>query len=315
MRDLDVKGLLFDIQSFSVHDGPGCRTTVFMNGCPLKCEWCANPESWKGRPQIMFAKTKCKYDKGCSLCINACPHNAISLSDDGVLLLNWKLCDKCTTFDCAKVCSYEALKVCGKWYTVEELIKILNRDSHSWSKEGGVTFSGGEVFYQKDFLMAALRECKKNYIHTVIETSAFVDTDTFMKVMQYIDFAFIDIKHMDREKHKQKTGVYNDLILKNIETLAKSDWSGRIVLRMPVIKEFNDSDENIIKITEFMKKVGLFEINILPFHRMGDSKWSQLGRKYPYSKEKPTSQKKLDHIQEIFLDSQIACYTGSETPF
>ncbi|WP_053954965.1 4-hydroxyphenylacetate decarboxylase activase [Inediibacterium massiliense] len=310
-----MKGNIFDIQSFSVHDGPGSRTAVFMNGCPLRCEWCANPESWEIHPHIMFSESSCKYKDGCRRCIDICKKGAFSFHEEGECKLNFNICKECKSFDCSRVCFYQAIKVCGKEYTVEELMRILQRDSHSWSKEGGVTFSGGEPFIQKEFLLEALKECKKNYIHTAIETTAFVDEDSFLSVMEYIDFAFIDVKHMNRYEHKKKTGVYNDDILKNIGRLARSNWRGRLVLRMPVIRDFNDTYENIMDTISFMKKCDLVEINILPFHRMGESKWRQLGKEYKYKNEEATSEEKLEEIQDLFLSENIACYIGDHTMF
>lgn len=307
-------GLIFDIQSYSVHDGPGCRTTCFFSGCFLKCEWCANPESWDCKQKVMFAEGKCKYSEGCSRCIESCTNKGIYESD-GEIKINWDICSKCENLKCIDACYNGALKKCGKWYSVDELMKVLNRDRQFWGNNGGVTFSGGEPFYQKDFFIAALKHCKESYMHTAIETTAFVETDTFLKGMNYVDFAFIDIKHMDREKHKEKTGVYNDLILKNIKALKESGWNGRLILRMPIIEDFNDSKENIENTANFMNSLGLFEINILPFHRMGDSKWSQLGKKYKYSEYEATALEKLDSIQELFLDKGIACYIGSDTNF
>ncbi|WFD09328.1 4-hydroxyphenylacetate decarboxylase activase [Tepidibacter hydrothermalis] len=309
----DMKGMLFDIQSFSVHDGPGCRTTVFMSGCPLKCEWCANPESWKKEQHIMFSEGTCKYEKGCNICRNKCLYGGLSFDENNKPQLNWEICKNCKTFECSKACYYNALKVCGREYEIQELIKILTRDNHSWSSNGGVTFSGGEPFYQSEFLINTLIECKKNYFHTAIETTAYIDNKTFLEAMKYIDFAFIDLKHMDREKHKQKTGVYNDLILENIESIASS--GKRIVLRMPVIRDFNDTYQNIVDTISFMKKNDLVEINILPFHRLGESKWKQLGNEYKYKYEESTPVKKLEEIQDLFLENNIACYIGHDTAF
>ncbi|HBJ1648187.1 4-hydroxyphenylacetate decarboxylase activase [Clostridium botulinum] len=309
------KGLIFDIQSYSVHDGPGCRTTCFFSGCFLKCEWCANPESWTKKEKIMFAEGKCKHDQGCNRCEKACEKKAISFKDDNSLNVDWKVCENCTSFECAKVCYNEALRICGKNYTVDSLLKILNRDRQFWGSNGGVTFSGGEPFYQSEFLISTLKKCKEMYINTAIETTAFVDTNTFLEGMKYVDFAFIDIKHMDREKHKEKTGAYNDLILKNIKELINSNWQGRLVVRMPVIRDFNDTVENAMATADFMNDLGIYEINLLPFHRMGDSKWTQLGKKYSYSNDEPTSEDKLDELQDIYLDRKIACYIGSETSF
>ncbi|MBF8984259.1 4-hydroxyphenylacetate decarboxylase activase [Lutibacter sp. B2] len=311
---MNTKGLLFDIQSYSVHDGPGCRTLFFLSGCPLHCDWCANPESWKLSQKVMFASSKCKHSKGCTRCKSSCPYGAINFCDDE-LIINWNLCRKCTTFECTKACFYEALKLCGKYYSVDDLLKIMDRDRQYWGENGGITFSGGEPFIQKEFLLETLKKCKERYIHTAIETTAYVDTSSFLEVMNYIDFAFIDVKHMDRDQHKKKTGVYNDLIFENIKALKSSNWKGRLILRMPVIKDFNDTHENIKKIVTFMETLDLFEINILPFHRMGDSKWTQLGYDYLYKDTEPTSMYTLEHIQSIFLDHDIACYIGHETLF
>lgn len=311
----EKKGLLFDIQSYSVHDGPGCRTTCFISGCYLKCEWCANPESWLGKEQIMYSQAKCKHNQGCSRCEIACSSKAVSFNHEEELIMDWEKCRNCTTFGCTKVCYHEALRVCGKYYSERELLRILNRDRQFWGKNGGVTFSGGEPFYQRDFLFAMLKRCRESYINTAIETTAFIDTEIFLNTMKYVDFAFIDLKHMDSNMHKEKTGVNNDLILKNIEALVNSGWKGRLVLRIPVIKDYNDTEENMIETAKFMEGLGLYEINLLPFHRMGDSKWNQLGKEYAYSKDEATSEEKMNQLQEIFLNRRIACYVGSDTTF
>ncbi len=137
----------------------------------------------------------------------------------------------------------------------------------------------------------------------------------FLEVMRYVDWAFIDIKHMDLEKHREKTGVTNELTLNNIAALVASSWPGRLIIRMPIIENFNDMDANIIATAAFLNQTGLREINILPFHRLGDSKWAQLGLKYPYGEYPGTSGEKLEHIKSLFQERGIACYAGSDTPF
>jgi len=313
----EQKGLIFDIQPYSVHDGPGCRTLVFLSGCPLRCEWCANPEGIEFRKRIMYTSQKCKNRvNGCVRCIEACPHNAIKIgNDERPIIIDRNLCKNCDSYNCVKACIYEALRLSGEWMTLPELMRVFDRDRQYWGSNGGVTFSGGEAFVQKDFLLAALKRCKEAYIHTAIETTAHVPTDVFLEVMQYVDFAFIDVKHMDSKKHKEKTGVNNELILKNVEALTTLGWEGRLVLRIPIIRNYNDTDENILSVINFMKKIGLFEVNILPFHRLGATKWEQLGMDYKYKDEVPTAPEKLDHIQDLFLDQRIACYKGHETPF
>ncbi|MCX8025241.1 MAG: glycyl-radical enzyme activating protein, partial [Thermanaerothrix sp.] len=296
---------------------------VFLKGCPLDCAWCSNPEGKQFKQEIMYRATKCTHlTQGCERCIPACPEGAIrkNLSDNGdreaiPLILDRSKCQSCRDFDCAARCYFEALKICGRWYSVSELMRILKRDQQYWGGQGGVTFSGGEPLMQRRFMRAVLEACRDAYIHTAVETSAYIESGAFLELMRFVDWAFIDIKHMDPEKHKIGTGVSNELILSNIALLARSGWSGRLIIRMPVIPGFNDDDENILKIAEFLRQVGLVEMNILPFHRLGDSKWSQLGEVYPYRDYEGTPEEKLAHLQRLLLDQQIACYVGSETPF
>ena len=314
----EAKGLIFDIQSYSVHDGPGCRTTVFFMGCPLRCEWCANPEGWKLQQRMMFRSTKCTHDtEGCVRCVSRCPHHAISAGEDGTgpLLIDWSHCQQCTTFECTQACFKESMVICGKWHTVSELIKMFNRDRHYWGNIGGVTLSGGDAVAQKDFSTALLKRCQEAYIHTAIETSACFPQEQFLSVLKYVNFAFVDIKHMDPEKHREQTGVSNAQILENVAALAGESWPGRLVIRIPVIPGFNDDDENILSTAKFVKDVGMGEINVLPFHRLGDSKWRQCGMEYPYSQQESPSPEKMQHIQSLVSGQGIACYIGSDTPF
>ncbi|MBP2655132.1 MAG: transporter [Firmicutes bacterium] len=312
---MSQKGLIFDIQSFSVHDGPGCRTNVFFAGCPLQCKWCANPESWIKKKHIMFADKVCKWEKGCRACRNACPYGSIKFNEFGEPSITWDICRKCESFDCVNICPNNALKQCVKEYTVDELVAILRRDFNNWGSEGGVTFSGGDPLIHHEFLAEVLRKCHEHQIHKAIETSGYAKQEVFLKILKYIDFAFIDVKNMDREKHKQGTGVDNDLILSNIEALKKIGWLGRLVLRQPTIAGYNDSDENAHQLIEFMNKNSLYEINLLKFHRLGLTKWNQLGKDYAYSDHGDVTDEKLEHLQELYLDNNIACYIGDNTPF
>lgn len=312
---MSEKAFIFDIQSFSVHDGPGCRTSVFFTGCPLKCKWCANPESWISKKHLMFAENVCKWDKGCRACRNACPYGSIKFDKNGKQSITWEICEKCDTFDCVSICPNNALKQCVREYTADEVTAILRRDFNNWGPKGGVTFSGGDPLIQHEFVAEILERCKKLQIHTAIETSGYAKQEVFLKVLKNIDFAFIDVKNMDREKHKEGTGVYNDLILSNIEALKKSGWQGRLVLRQPTIAGYNDSDENAYKLIEFMNKNSLYEINLLKFHRLGLTKWNQLGKDYEYSDHGDMAEEKMEHLQEIYLDNDIACYIGDNTPF
>lgn len=268
--------------------------------------------------KVLYRETKCKYKAwGCTRCVEACPYEAIRIDnkEEPPVRIDRSLCASCKTFVCTTVCLYEALEVCGKWMTVEELMNVLNRDRQYWGAEGGVTFTGGEPLLQKEFLISMLEKCQEAFIHTAIETSAYAPEEVFLEAIRYVEWAFIDIKHMDPEKHREKTGVSNEIILQNIATLAASDWPGRLIIRMPVIEGFNDSEENIVATAEFLNKVGLEEINILPFHRLGESKWRQLGKTYLYRDKEWTPDERLAQIKKIFNSYNLVCYVGHETPF
>lgn len=313
----EAKGLVFDVQSYSVHDGPGCRTVFFLMGCPLRCQWCANPEGWENRQRTMYRVSKCVCGKqGCSRCQGACPQEAITAdTSQDTVTIDWNKCKNCTGMECVDACLQEALARCGKWYTLPDVLKVVNRDRQYWGREGGVTFSGGDPLTQHSFLTAVLKRCQEAYIHTTVETSGCFSEDIFMEVMKYVDFAFVDIKHMDENKHREQTGVGNQTILRNIGLLASKRWNGRLVIRIPIIPGYNDDDANITATAAYVNSLGLEEINILPFHRLGDSKWRQCGKVYPYSETEPVPEEKLRHIQQMIQRRGIICYVGHETPF
>ncbi|EAP9194256.1 4-hydroxyphenylacetate decarboxylase activase [Salmonella enterica] len=307
-------GLIFDIQSHSIHDGPGSRTTVFMSGCRLSCQWCANPESWQPQEKMLFSEMRCIASQGCTRCVESCASQAIAVKE-GKLILDNALCQACRTLTCTRACPPQALKRCGHYYSADALLQRLQHDRDFWGEQGGVTFSGGDPFVQHRFLENMVHRCRKAGIHTAIETTACVREDLFLNVMQFIDFAFIDVKHMDSHVHRQYTGVDNTLILSNIRALTHSNWSGRLVLRVPVIAGINDTDDNIQALAAFMESAGVYEVNLLPFHRLGASKWQQLGKVYPAQNWQPPTDARLAEMELFFTQKQLVCYIGSDTPF
>jgi len=194
-------------------------------------------------------------------------------------------------------------------------MKILRRDFNNWGPEGGVTFTGGDPLAQHRFLLEVLKRCRDLQIHTAIETSACVSRDIFLQVMPYINFAFIDVKHMDSERHREETGVGNELILSNIAALVGSGWNGRLVLRQPAIGGYNDGEQDAQQVIDFMNSLGLYEINLLTFHPLGETKWNQLGKAYPHSGRKSVAPEHMKRIQQLYLNNNIACYLGDNTPF
>lgn len=266
------------------------------------------------RPQLMFAQRVCKWSSGCRACAQRCPHGGLVFTSNGPIV-QWDICRKCTGFDCTRNCASRALKVCGRSYSVEEVMTILKRDYNNWGSEGGVTFSGGDPFLQPQFLKAVLQECRKWQIHTAVETSACIDEKVFMEIMPLVDFAFIDVKNMDDAQHIVGTSVSNKQILNNIAALKASNWSGRLVLRSPIVGGYNDSDENAHRVIDFMLEHQLFEINLLKFHRLGQTKWEQLGRTYAFEASGDVTDERLEHLQSIYLQNNILCYIGDKTPF
>ena len=247
------KSMIFDIERNSYVDGPGIRTTVFFKGCNVRCAWCHNPESQSPKPQMLFYRDKCK---GCGKCKAICP------TPD-----HCTLCGKCTFY-----CPVDARKVCGKEYTVEEVLAEVLKDKAFYDNSGGgVTFSGGECMLQVDFLAEILQKCKENGIHTAVDTAGHVPFASFEKVLPYTDLFLYDIKVMDPEKHKTYVGADNALILENLKKLLKA--GANIWIRIPVIGGINDSVEEMQNVKEFLTLWGKPQkVELLPYHAMGEHK-------------------------------------------
>jgi len=287
-----LKGLVFDIQRFSVHDGPGIRTTVFLKGCTLRCFWCQNPEGLNLRPEIMFYPEKCI---GCGNCLSICPRGAHTFKDGIHMYLREKCigCGKCT-----ETCYSGALKISGKWMTVEEVVKEVLRDKVFYDvSRGGVTLSGGDPLVQSEFSLALLKRCKNERLHTAIETAANCRWDTIEKMLPFIDLIMMDIKHMDPKVHRKVTGVTNKLILDNAQRL--SETGKPLIIRIPVIPTVNDTAEQIEAIAKFVQPFkNLRLLELLPFHRLGEGKYRALGLEYPASHLKTPSRTRLQELAE-----------------
>jgi pyruvate formate lyase activating enzyme len=217
--------------------------------------------------------------------------------------------------DCVEACLSKALQTAGRAYTVDELMRILIRDQGFWGSQGGVTFGGGEPLFQAEFLLAVLAKCRANYMHTTVETSAHANTDVFIEVLRLTDAMFIDLKHMDSTTHCSETGAGNELILQNIEAAASTGWDGRLIIRVPIVPGYNDTVENLQASAAFMARLKLKEINLLPLHRLGHSKYEQLGLNYEYAQVPTPSKEIMRSHQHIFETAGLQCYVGPETPF
>lgn len=257
-----MNGMIFDIQRSSVVDGPGIRTTVFLKGCNLRCKWCHNPESQVQGRQMMFYKDKCTV---CGKCREVCPNN-------------FEKCDFCGR--CVLFCPHDARRVCGKEYTADEVINEVIKDKIYYENSGGgVTFSGGECMLQIGFLEEALKKCRENEIHTAVDTAGNVHWDCFERILPYTDLFLYDIKCISEQLHVEGTGVTNVKILQNLKKLSES-FSGEIIIRIPVIKGFNDSVEELKKIADFLKSIRHTGVELLPYHKMGENKYNALDMEY-----------------------------------
>ncbi len=266
-------GLIFDIQKFALNDGPGIRTLVLMKGCPLRCEWCGNPESQKTCPEIIYYSEKCL---NCNRCIDVCNHKEAAESG---LPNNDKYCIGCGK--CADACYPQARQLVGKWIDKEGLLEIVKKDRAFYlQSNGGVTIGGGEPTMQSRFLSDFLKECKAISINTAIETCGYSSWKKMKSVLDYTDLLLFDIKHIDSEKHKKYTGVENELIIRN--AIKAVDYVNEMIVRLPLIPGFNDSYEDLNLIGEFVRQKlpGIKRVDILPYHSVGESKSMRLGREY-----------------------------------
>ena len=267
------------------------------------------------RPRLMLRASQCRPDG--HPCVDACPHGAIRIDPAHPIPphFDWAICASCETRDCVSACLSGALAVSGQGYTVSDLMRILERDRDFWGPDGGVTFSGGEPLYQPEFLLAALNACHAAYMHTLIETSAHADTKLLAEVAHRADWMFVDLKHMDSAAHQRETGVGNELILANLESLAKTPRTTHVVVRIPIIPGFNDSRVHLQQAARFLAKLGLTEVNLLPFHRMAESKYTQLGLSYAHANTSPPTTAEMEAHRQVLVDAGLDCYIGAETPF
>lgn len=280
----EMEGLIFDIQRYSTEDGPGIRTTVFFKGCPLRCQWCSNPESWLHKPQLMYFDKICVQ---CYACLGVCPMGANQKLDDGLVWVDRDLCKACGA--CVTACAYDARSISGEWMTADEVLSIIEKDSvYYMNSGGGVTFGGGECAFQPEFLRELVGKCYDKGYHICLDTSGFGSWDTLEKILPKVDLILMDIKHMDPAKHKEFTGVDNQLILENLARIKQRDKE--VVVRLPLIPGCNDDRENIRATGGFMKLWGLDKIEIIPYHRLGVNKYPALGKDY-LQKNTPTPEK------------------------
>jgi pyruvate formate lyase activating enzyme len=268
----DLKGLVFNIERFSVHDGPGIRTLVFLKGCPLSCRWCANPEGIAARPQVVFLPESCI---GCASCKAVCPEDAIIRTSDGMITMASEHCNHCGT--CVTACPSLARKVYGRSMSINEVFEEIYKDFPFYRRSGGgVTLSGGEPLMQKEFTYALLKFCSQHHIHTAAETCGFADWETVSHTFEFADLILFDFKHVHPLKHTKFTGVDNGKILENMRKL--NEQGKDMIIRVPVIPGFNDSAEEMESMAKFISQLKRPPpCHLLPYHALGVSKYKHLG--------------------------------------
>ena len=298
------KGLVFNIQRFSIHDGPGIRTTVFMKGCPLKCRWCSNPESQDFSPNLIARDINCK---GCGECVKVCPERAITITEEYGRKIDWEKCNHC--LKCVDACIYNSLNACGSYMEIKEILDEVMSDQDFYRNSGGgVTVSGGEPLSQAGFVAKLLEASKREGLHTTLDTSGFAPWEKMEKVSRFVDLFLFDVKHLDTDEHKRMTGVENELILENLKKVSKLK---DVWLRLPLIADFDDSEEYVKRIILLGKDLGVKKISLLPYHEGGRSKSEQIGRPYPIPEAKAPSDEHVQHLKELIEKEGIKASIGN----
>ncbi len=300
---MQTSGIIFDIKGFAIHDGPGIRTTVFLKGCPLRCEWCHNPESQSLAPVLAQFKRNCI---GCGKCLSRCPHGALSAGEDGIVIDRAR-CQGCGT--CAETCYAEALVLRGQRMTVAEVIAEVLKDRPFYENSGGgMTLSGGEPLFQPDFAIGLLRAAKAEGLHTCLDTSGLVAPEVLEAALEHVDLVLYDLKTTDQARHSRHTGCDNRQILENLRRVTSNGQA--VKLRMPLVPGFNDRAEDMEAAARFI--AGLKHappLEVLPYHKLGEGKYGALGIVCGFHAEPPTRDE-LEALAAVARKHGVQCEVG-----
>lgn len=294
---LERKARIFNVQKYSIYDGPGVRTLIFFKGCPLRCKWCSNPEGLERKYQIMFKENSCIH---CGNCIPVCPVRIHYFLDEEPKHKVNRSIDCVGCRKCESVCPKQALSIAGSDKTISEVLEIIQQDALFYlSSGGGVTLGGGEVTAQPEFATNLLTECKRMGIHTAIETSGYAKLDNLLMMAQFTDLFLYDIKQIDSDRHYELTGVRNERILDNLTKLIRRGFNVKV--RMPLIRGLNDSEDIIRRTLEFLQSFKIYKnfqgIDLLPYHKLGINKYKQLDMPYTITEDLSFKDEELDKIE------------------
>ncbi|MBR5702109.1 MAG: glycyl-radical enzyme activating protein [Oscillospiraceae bacterium] len=298
---MSATALIANIQGYSIHDGPGIRTVVFLKGCPLRCRWCANPENLQDKVRTGFLVNLCQH---CGRCAKACPRGAILPDPDR--RIDRSLCDECCK--CVEACFYGALVRYGEPKTAEETFDKVRRDKMFYDTSGGgVTVSGGEPLTHADFVAELFALCRGDGINTCVETCGCVPRSAFEKVLPLTDTFYFDLKLMDSEKHREYTGHGNEEILENARFLAGS--GANLLFRQPLIPGVNSPEENVRATAEFIRSLGRpeLQLQLIPYHRMGTSKYAALDIPYTLEDMKPMTGEEVEAVRALYESCGVTC--------
>lgn len=294
-----LKAVFTNLQRYSLHDGPGLRTILFLKGCPLSCLWCSNPETQNFQPELLYSPNMCI---GCGSCLQACGYGAVSVQGKKMAFDKGK-CTVCG--DCVDACPTAAVSVAGKLIGVDEAVEALEADAVFFRRSGGgVTISGGEPSQHPDFTAEVLKKLRKRGIHTAVETCGYAEVRRLFRTVEYADLVLYDLKIADPEGHKKATGADNAVILENAKKISAEK---EIIFRIPVIPGYTDSKENLTAIARLVTGIKRQpEVHLLPYHAFGTGKYQGIGKEYKLPEVEPPSEEKMQECKRIFEDKKIA---------
>jgi pyruvate formate lyase activating enzyme len=307
MTDIgNTKGFIFNIQRYSIHDGPGIRTTVFLKGCPLQCLWCQNPESQSLGSVLFYNREQCR---GCGHCLEICPERAIQVID-GKSQTDRHRCQG--RGRCAEECPAEARTLVGKTVTAREVFDEVNQDALFYQNSGGgVTLSGGDPIAQPDFSIRILKLCREAGIQTAIETCGFAKWEVLKGILEYVDLVLIDFKHMDSARHREYTGAPNEVILENAKKI-HHELHLPLLARVPVIPGYNDDLENMKKTAVFIAQEldRTIQVHLLPYHRLGETKYERMERTGGEVAIEPPGERQMEELKQLFESKGLSVQIG-----